>query len=160
MASTVNATRDANGEADAERTASHSLSTVSSDGRRFHVLRPHARGGLGSVFVALDGGLHREAALKQMLDRDGDDPGSRARYVLEAETTGCLEHPEIVQVYGLGRAQHGRPSYAMRFIRGDSLKEAIARFHADGTLRSDPGRRSLELRNLLRRFTDVCNAIG
>ena len=41
----------------------------------------------------------------------------------------------------------------MRFIRGDSLKEAIERFHADEALKSDPGRRSLELRKLLRRFT-------
>ena len=47
----------------------------------------------------------------------------------------------------------------MRFIRGDSLKEAIERFHADEALKTDPGRRSLELRKLLRRFTDVCNAI-
>src|SRR5262249_52243567 len=48
---------------------------------------------------------------------------------------------------------------AMRFVRGDSLKEAIAAFHADGGLKADPGRRSLELRKLLRRFMDVCNAI-
>ena len=47
----------------------------------------------------------------------------------------------------------------MRFIRGDSLKEAIDRFHADEALKTDPGRRSLELRKLLRRFIDVCNAI-
>ena len=47
----------------------------------------------------------------------------------------------------------------MRFIRGDSLKEAIDRFHADEALKNDPGRRSLELRKLLRRFIDVCNAI-
>ena len=47
----------------------------------------------------------------------------------------------------------------MRFIRGDSLKEAIGRFHADAALKDDTGRRSLELRKLLRRFTDVCNAI-
>jgi tetratricopeptide (TPR) repeat protein len=48
----------------------------------------------------------------------------------------------------------------MRFIRGDSLKEAIERFHADAALKKDPGRRSLELQKLLRRFLDVCNAIG
>jgi serine/threonine protein kinase len=47
----------------------------------------------------------------------------------------------------------------MRFIRGDSLKKAIGRFHADDTLKSDPGRRSLELRKLLRRILDVCNAV-
>ena len=70
-----------------------------------------------------------------------------------------MEHPGIVPVYGLGTYADGRPFYAMRFIRGDSLKEAVDRFHADATLRSDPGRRSLELRELLRRFVDVCNAI-
>ena len=53
----------------------------------------------------------------------------------------------------------GRPYYAMRFIRGDSLKEAIEHFHGDPALKGDPGRRSLELRKLLRRFVDVCNAI-
>jgi serine/threonine-protein kinase len=47
----------------------------------------------------------------------------------------------------------------MRFIRGDSLKEAIEHFHADDMRKKDPGRRSLELRKLLRRLTDVCNAI-
>ncbi len=47
----------------------------------------------------------------------------------------------------------------MRFIRGESLKEAIDRFHKDEALKKEPGRRSLELRKLLRRFIDVCNAI-
>ena len=81
------------------------------------------------------------------------------RFLLEAEITGGLEHPGIVPVYGLGAYADGRPYYAMRFIKGDSLKEAIDRFHADDSLKTDPGRRSLELRKLLRRFTDVCNAI-
>src|SRR5262245_14077487 len=53
----------------------------------------------------------------------------------------------------------GRPYYAMRFIRGDSLKEAIEGFHAEGSWRRDPGRRTLELHKLLLRFVDVCNAI-
>jgi eukaryotic-like serine/threonine-protein kinase len=47
----------------------------------------------------------------------------------------------------------------MRFIRGDSLKEAIDRYHSEPGLKNDRGRRSLELRKLLRRFIDVCNAI-
>jgi serine/threonine-protein kinase len=47
----------------------------------------------------------------------------------------------------------------MRFIRGDSLKEAIEGFHADGSSKKDSGRQTLELRKLLRRFTDVCNAL-
>ena len=145
------------------RSRSHDLARPSArpprDGQRFRILRPHARGGLGAVFVALDEELHREVALKQILDHHADDPTSRHRFVIEAEITGGLEHPGIVPVYGLGTYADGRPFYAMRFIRGDSLKSAIAAFHADESLKSDPGRRSLELRKLLRRFIDVCNAI-
>jgi serine/threonine-protein kinase len=110
--------------------------------------------------VALDGELNREVALKQILDAHAADPVSRQRFLVEAEISGGLEHPGIVPVYGLGADGDGRPFYAMRFIRGDSLKEAIDRFHADPALRSDPGARSLALRGLLRRFIDVCNAIA
>jgi serine/threonine-protein kinase len=146
-------------DGDADRTASYAVGTATSDRQRFRVLRPHARGGLGAVFVALDAELNREVALKQILDQHADDPMSRQRFLIEAEITGGLEHPGIVPVYGLGAYADGRPYYAMRFIRGDSLKEAIEHFHADESLRRDPGRRSLELRKLLRRFVDVCNAI-
>ena len=144
-------------EADSDATASYGSAT--SDGQRFRILRPHARGGLGAVFVALDAELNREVALKQILDRHADDPTSRMRFVLEAEITGGLEHPGIVPVYGLGNYGDGRPYYAMRFVRGDSLKETIAAFHDDEALQKAPGRRSLALRLLLRRFVDICNAI-
>ena len=96
-----------------------SVGTATSDGQRFRVLRPHAQGGLGAVFVALDGELNREVALKQILDHHADDPVSRTRFLIEAEITGGLEHPGIVPVYGLGHYGDGRPYYAMRFIRGD-----------------------------------------
>ena len=135
------------------------LGETVTDGQRFRVLRPHAKGGLGAVFVALDAELNREVALKKILDHHADDPTSRARFVMEAEITGRLEHPGIVPVYGLGTYGGGKPYYAMRFVRGDSLKEAVERFHADTKLKADPGLRSLELRKLLRRFLDVCNAI-
>jgi serine/threonine-protein kinase len=146
-------------DGDGDCTASYSVGTATSDGQRFRVLRPHARGGLGAVFVALDTELHREVALKQILNSHADDPVSRQRFLLEAEVTGGLEHPGIVPVYGLGTDRDGRPYYAMRLIRGDSLKEAVDRFHSDETMKKDAGHRSLELRKLLRRFTDVCNAI-
>src|SRR4029434_10195956 len=99
---------------------------------------------------------HREVELKQALDAHADDPDSRQRFVLEAEVTGGLEHPGIVPVYGLGTYGDGRPYYAMRFIRGDSLKQAIEHFHADESVKQKPGHRSLELHKLLRRFLDVC----
>src|SRR6516165_10119525 len=40
------------GEDDPDRTTGLSLGATTGDGQRFRVLRPHARGGLGEVFVA------------------------------------------------------------------------------------------------------------
>jgi tRNA A-37 threonylcarbamoyl transferase component Bud32 len=134
--------------------------TPTSAGLRFRVLRPHARGGLGEVFVAHDEELHREVALKEMQAPHADDPHSRSRFLLEAEITGGLEHPGIVPVYGLGTYPDGRPFYAMRFIKGDTLHDAIQRFHRAEGPRRDPGERGLALRGLLRRFVDVCNAVA
>ena len=150
---------EADDDHDPDRTGTLAVGGSTGDGQRFRLLRPHARGGLGEVFVALDSELHREVALKQILEKHADDPVSRQRFVLEAEVTGGLEHPGIVPVYGLGTYGSGRPYYAMRFIKGDSLKEAIEQFHADISLKNDPGRRSFELRKRLRRFLDICNAI-
>jgi serine/threonine-protein kinase len=144
----------------APSTGPASLGESSSTGLRFRILRPHAHGGLGEVLVARDEELNREVALKQIRPNHANDPESQGRFMLEAEITGGLEHPSIVPVYGLGHYADGRPFYAMRFIRGDSLKEAIDRFHKADRVARDPGERSLELHRLLRRFIDVCNAIA
>jgi serine/threonine-protein kinase len=128
---------------------------------RYSKVRSHALGGLGEVFVALDEELHREVALKEIQDRYADHNDSRVRFVREAEITGHLEHPGVVPVYGLGAYPNGRPFYAMRFIRGEPMQDAIARFHqADENPRRDPGERSLALRELLSRFVAMCNAVG
>ena len=50
----------------------------------------------------------------------------------------------------------GRPFYAMRFIRGDSLKEAVDRLRS---VSPHVAYDSAEFRKLLGRFVDVCNAI-
>ncbi len=126
---------------------------------RFRVLRPHARGGLGRVSIALDTELKREVAFKELLDEHADSLAKRSRFLREAEITGGLEHPGIVPVYGLGHYADGRPFYAMRFVQGDSLKEAIEFFHDSRAVVADPGERMLQLRRLLARFIDVCEAI-
>jgi len=138
-----------------------SLGSSTSAGTRFRVLRPHAEGGLGDVFVAHDTELNRDVALKQIKSRFADDPTYRARFEFEAEITGGLEHPGIVPVYGLGQTPDGRPFYAMRFIHGESLKVAIRRFHAaDHQPDRDPTERMLALRGLLGRFLDVCDTVA
>ncbi len=129
-----------------------------SHGIRYLSLRPHAKGGLGEVFVARDTELDREVALKEIQDRHAHDPNSRTRFVMEAEITGKLEHPGIVPVYGLGRYEDGRPFYAMRFIKGDSFQAAIHEFHEHRS--SDQVYETVAFRKLLGRFVDVCHAVG
>jgi eukaryotic-like serine/threonine-protein kinase len=174
---------------DGEATATYNTFSSRRASERFRIIRFHREGGLGRVYVARDEELGREVALKEIRS-DKDAADLRSRFVLEAEINGGLEHPGIVPVYSLGSYGDGRPFYAMRFVRGDSLKEAIDAFHrrvgsarqtstdglgtagktnqesADGVGTvghahpTDAGRRSLGLRKLLRRFTDVCNAIA
>jgi WD40 repeat protein/serine/threonine protein kinase len=129
---------------------------------RYRILRPHAKGALGEVFVAEDTELGRSVALKEIQNRYADDATSRERFVREAEITGGLEHPGIVPVYGLGTYADGRPFYAMRFIQGDNLRQAIARFYEGDSSSARAGAKfdSLEFRQLLGRFIDVCNAVA
>jgi eukaryotic-like serine/threonine-protein kinase len=123
---------------------------------RYRVLRFHAAGNMGEVFLAEDTELHRDVALKEIKPERAQRQEYRSRFVLEAEVTGRLEHPGVVPVYGLGAYADGRPYYAMRFIQGDKLAVAIAQFHARPPLRFD----SLEFRGLLGRFVAVCQAVA
>ena len=125
---------------------------------RFLRLRPHAHGGLGEVYLAHDMELHREVAVKEIRLCFADDPQNRARFLLEGEVTGRLEHPGIVPIYGMGTHGDGRPYYAMRFIHGETLLEAIRRFH--GSPLPMDGPRLLQRRDLLGRFVAVCNAVA
>jgi serine/threonine-protein kinase len=127
---------------------------------RYSRSRRHAEGGLGVIFAAWDEELGREVALKEIKERHADRPGSRARFVFEAEVTGRLEHPGIVPVYGLGTYSDGRPFYAMRFIKGHTLDQAIQRFHEADRAPREPGERALALRDLLGRFVGVCQAVA
>jgi serine/threonine-protein kinase len=127
-------------------------------GSRYRVLSLHARGGLGVVYVAEDTELRRRVALKEIQVRHAHDARSRQRFNLEAEITGRLAHPGIVPVHGLGQHDDGRPFYAMRFVEGETLLDAIERFHRGKP--ADRGQRRLALRQLLKHFLDVCNAVA
>jgi serine/threonine-protein kinase len=127
---------------------------------RYAVLHLHARGGLGEVLLAQDEGLRREVALKRIQSPHAHNPESRSRFLAEAEITSRLEHPGIVPVYGLGQDGDGRPFYTMRFIQGETLQDALRKFHAADQPGRDPGERGVALRHLLSRFLTVCNTIA
>jgi len=129
-------------------------------GRRFRIVRSHARGGLGEVFLAFDGELNRPVAVKELQAHRAHDPAAQARFLLEAEVTGRLEHPGIVPVYSLGRHPDGRPYYAMRLIEGGTLREAIEGFHRTHGPASGREGRELAFRRLLRSVIDACNAVA
>ena len=123
-------------------------------------LRFHAAGGLGEVFLARNAELNREVALKFLKPGRARDPASVRRFLREAEVTGRLEHPGVVPIYALGTDSGGAPCYAMRFIRGANLQDAIDGFHAAERPGRDPSERSLALRELLNRFVSVCNTVA
>jgi serine/threonine protein kinase len=126
--------------------------------KRFKIVKKHASGGLGVVYVARDLQINRDVALKQIRADRRQDILSESKFMLEAEITGQLEHPGIVPVYALGVDSDGSPYYAMRFIRGRELKHFIQDFHrlSDSKL---PSFDSVMFRQLMRRILDVCNAI-
>ena len=80
------------------------------DRGRFRIVRWLAGGGLGDVFLARDEELGREVALKEIREKYADNIDLRARFILEAEITGGLEHPGIVPVYGWARRRRAAPT--------------------------------------------------
>jgi serine/threonine protein kinase len=102
--------------------------------------------------------LRRAVALKEIVPERADDELARARFLREAELTGQLEHPGIVPIYALGCNAAGRPFYTMRFITGQSLRQALTAFHTPSAPRSAAQTR-LEFRALLQRFVSICQAL-
>jgi serine/threonine protein kinase len=125
---------------------------------RFALTRVHKEGGLGRVWVARDARLNREVAFKEIKPQHAASPEARRRLLQEAQITGQLEHPNIVPVYEYGRwPVSDEPFYAMKFVAGQTLSEAVAAHHtarrageAEG-----PGRR-----HLLGAFVSVCQAVA
>jgi eukaryotic-like serine/threonine-protein kinase len=145
--------------------ASHSVSKAEtssclSAGQRYRVIRPMAQGGLGEVLLARDEVFGREVALKHIRTHLSQHREMRERFLVEARITGNLEHPGIVGVYAIGRDPTGQPFYVMRLIRGESLREAVRRYHEGERSDRLHGERTLALRKLINRLIDACNAIA
>jgi serine/threonine protein kinase len=99
-------------------------------GVRYQILRPHDKGGIGEVFVALDQELNRQVALKEIQERHAADVHSRGRFVREAEITGGLGHPKQDRA-GVcpapAGARHGCPD---QVLGRDEAEMSLRRFRA------------------------------
>jgi WD40 repeat protein/serine/threonine protein kinase len=93
----------------------------------YDILAEIGRGGMGVVYKAWHRSLHRPAALKMVLAGEFASPAQELRFRLEAELGARVTHPNIVQVYEIGRYE-GRPFLALEWIEGGSLANRL-----DGT---------------------------
>jgi len=90
----------------------------------YQVLRRLGRGGMADVYVALHQSLDRQVALKVLRRQLSGDTEYVERFRREARAAAKLNHPNIVQVYEVGRA--GDCHYiAQELIDGPNLKERV-----------------------------------
>ena len=92
---------------------------------RYQVEREIARGGMGVILLAQDDELGRNVAIKLILKSHQDKVGLRRRFIEEARVTGQLQHPGIVPIYEMGQAPDGRPFFAMKLVKGQTLAELL-----------------------------------
>jgi tetratricopeptide (TPR) repeat protein/predicted Ser/Thr protein kinase len=91
---------------------------------KYQVQRVLGRGGMGTVYEAIDPLINRKVALKTMIPHLAGQADLRARFLREAQAAGGLRHRNIVTVYDLGE-DHGQPFIAMEFIEGTDLEKII-----------------------------------
>jgi serine/threonine protein kinase len=91
---------------------------------RYTVLREIGRGGMGTVYLALDTSLQREVAVK--VPNAAVSAELERRLEGEARVLARLEHPGIVPVHDCGRLADGRLYYVMKHVKGRTLRDHLA----------------------------------
>ncbi len=112
-----------------------------------------ARGGMSTVLRVRDRSLLRETALKRLETDLAVRDEHILRFLLEAQVTGQLDHPNIVPIHELGRDEDGTLYFTMKMVEGRTLAELI-REYGDGRLEPD------RLAELLQVLIKVCEALS
>src|SRR5690348_7996696 len=92
---------------------------------KYRVLERIGRGGMGTVYRAIDETLHREVAIK-VLNTELNDPAVARRFRAEAVTVARLNHPGIATIYELFQNE-GQWLMVMEFVRGETFEALVAR---------------------------------
>lgn len=124
---------------------------------RYVTKQTHGEGGMGTVFRAVDERLQREVAVKQLRKRFQFHPESRQRFFSEAQLAARLDHPGVVPVYDLGIDDEGAPCYAMKLVRGRTLRRRIEEIHESTVPQSE---RRVEFRALLGILLSVSRTVS
>ncbi len=91
---------------------------------RYEIKEELGRGGMATVYRALDPRFKRDVAVKVLPTQFTDEPVFRARFEREAQTIAALEHPGIVPVYDFGEEER-QPYLVMRYMPGGSLADRL-----------------------------------
>ncbi|MFL5992434.1 MAG: protein kinase domain-containing protein, partial [Rubrobacteraceae bacterium] len=92
---------------------------------RYRLVRPLGSGGMADVFLAHDGILDRDVALKVMGTRYASDEEFVERFKREAQSAAALSHPNIVSIFDRGASEDGTYYIAMEYLSGGTLKDRI-----------------------------------
>jgi serine/threonine-protein kinase len=93
---------------------------------RYRISGRIARGGMATVYEAVDQRLDRTVAVKVMHPGLGDDDEFAARFVGEARSAARLSHPNVVAVYDQGN-DDGTVFLAMELVQGHTLRDTIGK---------------------------------
>ena len=98
---------------------------------RYQITSRLARGGMATVYQAVDTRLTRTVAIKVMHVGLGDDAEFARKFDREARAAARLSHPCVVSVFDQGRDDSGpgggRPYIVMEFVDGHTLRDVINR---------------------------------
>src|SRR5262249_5228442 len=82
----------------------------------------------------------------------------QARFLMEAQVTGQLEHPGVVPIHELGVDEKGQPFYVMKFVHGRTLKKVIEEYHSPTPAGGEPN--EVQRLRLLETFVDLCQTVA
>ncbi len=86
-----------------------------------------SRGGFGTVYRASHVRSRAQVALKVLHSDLAVAPDMVRRFECEATTLNRIRHPNIVRVFDVGTLDDGRPFFAMEWLDGHTLSDAIRR---------------------------------